>query len=82
MSPAATAAPGVVRVLTDALARVQSGEVVGVTVIAYDHDWGWDTKNAGSVLRVPAVGIAAAHLLATQLERRLRAGEPHIDRRA
>lgn len=82
MSDQIATAPGVVRVLKAALDRVHAGEVVGVTVISYDTNWGWDTNSAGSVLRAPAIGIAAAHLLASQLERRLRAGEAHVDRRA
>lgn len=74
--------PGVLRVLVETIDKVHSGEVVGVTVIAYDPAWGWDTASAGSVLRSPAIGIAAGHMYVTQMERRLRAADRPIDRRA
>lgn len=80
MNTAAT--PGVIRVLERALNGAKAGQIVGVTVISYADDWSWTTTSAGAVLRLPSVGIAAAHLMASQFERRVRAIAPRTDRRA
>lgn len=80
-----TATPGVIRVLEDALARAKSGGYVGVTVIEYAQDGGWSTTNAGTILRSPAVGIAAAQVLSSEFVRRMETDDTptaHHDRRS
>lgn len=73
---------GAARILTDTLDRVKAGSVAGVTVIRFDHEWAFEIVSAGSVLRSPSFGIAAAHLLASEMERRLRVSQTHTERRA
>lgn len=63
---------GAARVLADALDDVHAGLVAGVTVIRFSPDWAFEIVSAGSVLRSPCFGIAAAHVLASEMERRLR----------
>ena len=61
------------QVLEDALEDVYAGRTVGISFIAYRKDWTFRISNAGSILHVPAFGIAAAHVLASDMEQRLRA---------
>lgn len=85
MSAHTIAAPGVVRVLEEALARAKRGANVGVTVIEYAPDGSWKTTSAGNVLRSPAVGVVAAQVLSSQFVRRLETEDTtmaHPDRRS
>lgn len=75
------ALPGPIRLLTEALERAKRGEIAGVTIIGYAADWSWTTSTAGPVLRFPAVGLAAAHMMASDFERRIRTGAQDGDRR-
>lgn len=51
---------------------VLHGDVVGVSIITYASDWSFKVSNAGSVLRTPGAGIVAAHVLASDMESRLK----------
>jgi hypothetical protein len=85
MKPTAISAPGVIRVLEDALARAKHGNYVGVTVIEYARDGSWNTTSAGNVLRSPGVGVVAAQVLSSQFVQRIETTEamsPHPDRRS
>lgn len=85
MNAKATATPGVVQVLEDALDRAKSGASAGVTVIEYSRDGGWNTRSAGTILRSPAVGVVAAQLLSSHFVRRLETEDTamvHADRRS
>lgn len=72
---------GVVQAAQELLHDVSHGDVVGVTIISYSSDWSFEISNAGSVLRVPGAGIVAAHVLATEMESRLRSGVAYEERR-
>lgn len=82
MSRAAATVPGVAAVARDLLNAVNDGAVSGVTIISYFDDWSFDVVSAGSVLRSPGSGIVAAHVLASDMEARLRTGTTREDRRA
>ncbi len=71
MSTDVSNTPGVIHVLEEALARARTGDVVGVSLICYDDKWNWHINSAGSVLRFPAVGVAAAQMLSGQMQRRI-----------
>ena len=75
------AASGVIQAAQELLHDVKHGDVVGVTIISYSSDWSFELRSAGSVLRVPGAGIVAAHVLATEMESRLRTGVAYEERR-
>lgn len=68
------AAPGVVQAVAELMDDVLHGDVVGVSIISYSSDWSFEISSAGSILRMPGAGIAAAHVLASEMESRLRRG--------
>lgn len=82
MKVATSSASSVAQVARELLHDVNHGNVVGVTIISYASDWSFEISSAGSVLRVPGAGIVAAHVLASEMETRLRAGTAREDRRA
>jgi hypothetical protein len=76
---------GVVRALELALDHARSGHYSGVTIIGYSGDGGWDTRNAGSIMRTPSTGVAAAFILASQFAKKMETEvlvASHADRRA
>lgn len=75
-------ASSVVRAAQELLHDVSHGDVAGVTIICYSSDWSFEISSAGSVLRVPGAGIVAAHVLASDMEYRLRTGAAYEERRA
>lgn len=72
MNATMSSASGVVQAAQELLHEINHGDVVGVTIISYSSDWSFEISSAGSVLRVPGAGIVAAHLLASEMEQRLR----------
>lgn len=73
--------PGIIRVLEDAIEKARDGTVVGVSLICYDNNWNWHLTSAGSVLRFPAVGVAAAQSLSSEMQRRIQKISPAKENR-
>lgn len=82
MNAKITSVSAITKAANELLHDAKHGNVAGVTIISYSDDWSFVISNAGSILRMPGAGIVAAHVLASEMESKLRTGSALEPRRA